>query len=116
VQYAFATVISIPFALAFEGLIFENTLPFWGATAFLVFGNSILGILVMFTMVREGSIAKVASIMFMVPGIGAFIAWLVAGEAPKLIAIPGFILAMLGALWTNRIQNKALFKTFKKKD
>jgi drug/metabolite transporter (DMT)-like permease len=107
VQYAFASVISIPFALAFEGLVFENTLPFWGAIAFVVFGNSIVGILLMFAMVREGSIAKVASIMFMVPGVGALIAWLVADEVPKLITIPGFILAMLGSLWTSRIANKA---------
>jgi drug/metabolite transporter (DMT)-like permease len=62
----------------------------------------------MFTMVRQGSIAKVASIMFMVPGTGALIAWVVADEVPKLITIPGFILAMLGALWTNNIANKTL--------
>jgi hypothetical protein len=36
------------------------------------------------------------------------VAWLVADEVPKLIAIPGFILAMLGALWTNKIANKSL--------
>jgi drug/metabolite transporter (DMT)-like permease len=108
VQYAFASAISIPFALAFEGLVFENTLPFWGAIAFLIFGNSIVGILLMFTMVREGSITKVASIMFMVPGVGALIAWAIADEVPRLITIPGFMLAMLGALWTSRITNKAL--------
>jgi len=108
VQYAFASAISIPFALAFEGLVFENALPFWGAISFLVFGNSIVGILLMFSMVRQGSIAKVASIMFMVPAVGAMIAWLVADEVPQLVAVPGFILAMLGALWTNKIANKAL--------
>jgi drug/metabolite transporter (DMT)-like permease len=108
VQYAFASAISIPFALAFEGLVFENTLPFWGAIAFLIFGNSIVGILLMFTMVREGSITKVASIMFMVPGVGALIAWAITDEVPRLITIPGFMLAMLGALWTSRITNKAL--------
>jgi drug/metabolite transporter (DMT)-like permease len=43
----------------------------------------------------------------MVPGVGALIAWLVADEVPKLITIPGFILAMLGSLWTSRIANKA---------
>jgi drug/metabolite transporter (DMT)-like permease len=108
VQYAFASAISIPFALTFEGLIFENTLPFWGAITFLIFGNSIVGILLMFTMVREGSITKVASIMFMVPGVGALIAWAIADEVPRLITIPGFMLAMLGALWTSKITNKAL--------
>lgn len=108
VQYAFASAVSIPFALAFEGFVFESSLPFWGALAFLVLGNSIVGILLMFSMVRQGSIAKVASIMFMVPAAGAFIAWLVANEVPKLIAVPGFILAMLGSFWTNRITNKKL--------
>ncbi|MFQ3221395.1 MAG: drug/metabolite transporter (DMT)-like permease, partial [Paraglaciecola sp.] len=92
----------------FEGLIYENVLPFWGAISFLVFGNSIVGILLMFTMVRQGSIAKVASVMFMVPGVAAFIAWLVTDEVPRLITIPGFILAMLGALWTNRIVHRTL--------
>ncbi|MFQ3249338.1 MAG: drug/metabolite transporter (DMT)-like permease [Glaciecola sp.] len=108
IQYAFASAVSIPIALIFEGLVFESTLPFWGAISFLVLGNSIVGILLMFSMVRQGSIAKVASIMFMVPAVGALIAWLVADEVPKLLAIPGFLLAMLGALWTNRIANKAL--------
>lgn len=108
VQYAFASLVSIPFALFFEGFVFENTVPFWGAISFLVVGNSIVGILLMFSMVREGSLAKVASIMFMVPAVGALIAWLVAGEVPKLWAIPGFMLAMLGALWTNRIASRAM--------
>ena len=108
VQYAFASAVSIPVALLFEGLVFESTVPFWGAVAFLVLGNSIVGILLMFTMVRQGSLAKVASIMFMVPAVGALIAWQVADEVPKLLAIPGFLLAMLGALWTNKIASRAM--------
>jgi len=110
IQYAFASVVSIPVALLFEGFVFENTLPFWGALSYLVLVNSIVGILLMFAMVRQGSIAKVASIMFMVPAIGALFAWLVADEVPKLLAIPGFLLAMIGALWSNRIAHKALVK------
>ncbi|MDT0581157.1 DMT family transporter [Brumicola blandensis] len=106
VQYAFASAISIPFALFFEGFVMESSLPFWGAISFLVIGNSIVGILLMFAMVRQGSIAKVASIMFMVPAVGALIAWLVADEVPQLMMIPGFLLAMLGALWTNKIASR----------
>jgi drug/metabolite transporter (DMT)-like permease len=66
-----------------------------------------VGILLMFSMVRQGSIAKVASIMFLVPAVGAVIAWLVVGETLNAVAIPGFILAMVGALWTNKIASKA---------
>lgn len=108
VQYAFASVVAIPFAFVIEGVSFENTVPFWGAVSYLVFGNSIIGIMLMLAMVREGSIGKVASIMFMVPAVGALFAWLITNEVPQLIAIPGFILAMIGAFWTNRIAHNAL--------
>lgn len=108
VQYTFASLVSIPFAFYFEGFVLNSTWAFWGALGFLVLGNSIIGILLMFSMVRTGSIAKVASIMFMVPAVGALIAWGVNGETPKTLAIPGFILAMLGALWTNKIASSAM--------
>jgi len=110
VQYAFASAISLPFALVIEGFVLQSTWLFWASLGYLVIGNSIVGILLMFSMVRQGSIAKVASIMFMVPAVGALIAWLVANEVPKLMAVPGFILAMLGALWTNKIASNGLNK------
>ncbi len=105
VQYAFASAVSLPFAFFIEGFAADVTMPFVGALAFLVLGNSILGIMLMLYIVRNGSVSKVASIMFMVPAVGALIAWPVAGEVPKLITIPGFILAMLGAYWTSRLTN-----------
>ena len=57
----------------------------------------------MFSMVRHGSIASVSAIMFLVPAVGALIAWPVVGEVPKLSMLPGFALAMLGALWTRQL-------------
>lgn len=107
VQYAFASAVSLPFALYFEGVSVTLSLPFLGALAYLVIGNSVLGIMLMLHIVRTGSVSKVASIMFMVPAVGALIAWPVAGEVPKFITIPGFILAMLGAYWTTRLSNAA---------
>lgn len=106
VQYAFASLVSVPFVFYFEGFAAQLTWPFFGAVAFLVIGNSIAGIMLMLSMVRNGSVSKVASIMFMVPAVGALIAWPVAGEVPKLITIPGFALAMLGAYWTSHLSKK----------
>lgn len=103
IQYAFASAVSVPFALYFEGVVYEHQPAFYMALGFLIFGNSILGILLMFSMVRSGSVARVASIMFMVPAVGACIAWLVNAEEIKLTMLPGFVLAMMGALWTNHI-------------
>jgi drug/metabolite transporter (DMT)-like permease len=103
VQYAFASLVSLPIAFYFEGFAATITLPFIASLAYLILGNSILGIMLMLHIVRSGSVSKVASIMFLVPAVGALIAWPVAGEVPRLITIPGFILAMLGAYWTSRL-------------
>lgn len=113
VQYAFAAAVSVPLAFYFEGFAAEITLPFVGAVAYLVLGNSILGIMLMLHIVRNGSISKVASIMFMVPAVGALIAWPLVGEVPKLITIPGFILAMMGAYWTTRLTSVSVFSKTK---
>jgi drug/metabolite transporter (DMT)-like permease len=67
VQYAFASLVSLPLAYYFEGFAATISLPFIGALTYLVLGNSILGIMLMLYIVRNGSVAKVASIMFMVP-------------------------------------------------
>ena len=110
VQYAFASVVSVPFAYYFEGFAADMSLPFIGALAYLVLANSVLGIMLMLHIVRTGSVSSVASIMFMVPAVGALIAWPVVGEAPKLITIPGFILAMAGAYWTSRLTSASTTK------
>lgn len=105
IQYAFAGAISTPFALAIEGLVFDASfpLPFVFSIAYLTIVNSVIGIMLMLSMVRTGSVSQVASIMFLVPAVGALIAWLVVDEVPKLLMIPGFILAMIGAVWTKRL-------------
>ncbi len=98
IQYAFASVVSIPIALYFEGYQTEWTSSMVGSLAYLVFGNSLLGIFLMLTMVRFGAISQVTSIMFLVPGIAALIAWLVVGEVMPIDAWPGIALAAAGVL------------------
>ena len=98
IQYAFASVVSIPIALYFEGYQTEWTSSMVGSLAYLVFGNSLLGIFLMLTMVRFGAISQVTSIMFLVPGIAALIAWVVVGEVMPIEAWPGIALAAAGVL------------------
>ena len=52
----------------------------------------------MLTMVRFGAISRVTSIMFLVPGIAALIAWLVVDEVMLFDAWPGIGLAAAGVL------------------
>ena len=98
IQYAFASAVSVPIALYFEGYQTVWTPSMMGALSYLVFGNSLLGIFLMLTMVRFGAISQVTSIMFLVPGIAALIAWLVVGELMPIEAWPGIVLAAAGVL------------------
>ncbi|MGA1207953.1 MAG: DMT family transporter, partial [Litorivicinaceae bacterium] len=98
IQYGFAALASLPIAWAFEGITVTWSLPFIGSLTFLVLINSLLGIFLMLTMVRFGQISRVTSIMFLVPGVAALIAWLVVGEVMPVLAWPGIVCAAGGVL------------------
>ena len=53
----------------------------------------------MLTMVRFGAISRVTSIMFLVPGMAALIAWLVVDEVMPFDAWPGIGFATPGVLF-----------------
>ena len=98
IQYTFASGVSIAIALFFEGYQTAWSPSMLGALSYLVFGNSLLGIFLMLTMVRFGAISQVTSVMFLVPGIAALIAWLVVDEVMPFAAWPGIGLAAAGVL------------------
>ena len=103
VQYVFAALVSIPLAWLVEGFSFTPEPTFFLATAHLSIVNTVVGIMLMFAMVRTGSLAQATSIMFLVPAVAALIAWPVVGETVPFVAIPGMLLAMAGAIWTRRV-------------
>ena len=98
IQYMFASIVSVTIALFLEGYQTVWSSSMLGALSYLVFGNSLLGIFLMLTMVRFGAISQVTSIMFLVPGVAALIAWLVVDEVMPFEAWPGIGLAAAGVL------------------
>lgn len=106
VQYCFAALIAVPTAWLFEGLVFTASSTLFWTVGHLVVVNTVIGMLLMFALVRTGSLAQATAIMFLVPAMGAFFAWPVVGEVPSWWTVPGFVLAMAGALWTRKLQNK----------
>jgi len=98
IQYIYAGLVSVPLALGIEGYITEWTPSMIGALTYLVLGNSLLGIFVMLTMVRFGAMSRVTSIMFLVPGLAAVIAWWLVDEIMPMLAWPGIALAAAGVL------------------
>jgi len=53
-------------------------------------------------LIREGEVAKVASLFFLVPSVTAAIAWALFGEELNLIQMGGMVLTMLGVLIATR--------------
>lgn len=104
VQYCFAAVIAAPLAWLVEGVIYVPSEALFWSVGHLVVVNTVIGMLLMFALVRTGSLAQATAIMFLVPAMGAFFAWPVVGETPSWWTLPGFGLAMAGALWTRRLQ------------
>jgi len=98
IQYGYATLVSLPVALGLEGYTVTWSEPLIGSLLYLVLGNSLLGIFLMLTMVRFGAISQVTSIMFLVPGLAALIAWVLIGEVMPVIAWAGIGLAAAGVL------------------
>ena len=98
IQYGFAAIVSVPMAWVLEGMTVTWSLPFIQSLTFLVVINSLLGIFLMLTMVRFGQISRVTSIMFLVPGVAALIAWWVVDEVMPLLAWPGIACAAAGVL------------------
>jgi drug/metabolite transporter (DMT)-like permease len=103
VQYVFAALVSIPLAWFVEGFSFNPEPTFFLSTAHLCIVNTVVGIMLMFAMVRNGSLAQATSIMFLVPAVAALLAWPIVGETVPFIAVPGMLLAMAGAIWTRRV-------------
>lgn len=102
VQYAAGLAGTLPFALAFESFSFTWNLPFAGALAYLVIGNSLIAMSLLFAMIRAGEVSRVSSLFYLVPPISALIAWPVLGEAIAPLGWAGFALAAAGVLIASR--------------
>lgn len=82
-------------------LLFETGTVIWSgelifAMAWLVLVLSIGAIFLLMIMIREGEVAKVASLFYLVPAVTALLAWLLFGEELSLVQIAGMAVATLG--------------------
>ena len=92
--------------LALLGVGFVVELVF--AMAWLVLVLSIGAILLLMAMIREGEVAKVASLFYLVPAVTAVMAWTLFGEELSLVQLAGMALATLGVgLATSRAPQPA---------
>lgn len=102
VQYLAGLAGVLPLAVMFEHFQFTWNLPFVGALAYLVIGNSLVAMSLLLAMIRAGEVSRVSSLFYLVPPISALMAWPLLGEAMPPLGWAGFALAAVGVMLARR--------------
>ena len=107
-QYCGGAVLMVAGSFAFESRQVTVIGELVFAMAWLVLVLSIGAILLLMAMIREGEVAKVASLFYLVPAVTAVMAWTLFGEELSLVQLAGMALATLGVgLATSRAPQPA---------
>ena len=101
-QYVGALMVTLPLALILEPLRFEINARSLGALAWSVVALSMLGISMMLFLIREGSVARVSTLNFLVPPVAAIIAYLMFSETLTPVQVAGMVVTAVGVFLANR--------------
>ena len=101
-QFISAFVVTAPFAVLFEPLEVQWSVPFAIALAWMVFGLSLGAVFLLFSLIRRGAATAVASLIYLCPPVTAILAWLVFGEAYTLWAVLGMAITVIGVWLVTR--------------
>lgn len=96
VQYIAAGILCTVLAFAIETRVVNWTPDLIIALVWLTLALSIGAILALLVLIREGAIAKVASLFYLVPGTAAIMAYFVFGETLNPIQIAGMVVTTFG--------------------
>ena len=96
IQFAAAIVVTLPFAWWFESFTIRWTGAVIIAMAWSVFVLSGIGISIMFFLLRQGSVTRLTSAMYLVPGLTAVLAWLMFGETLGWNVMAGMLVSLFG--------------------
>jgi drug/metabolite transporter (DMT)-like permease len=96
IQFSASLLATLPFAFAFESFDVKWTRDVVIAMLWSVFILSGIGISLMFYLLRSGSVTKVTSAMYIVPGLTALFAWVLFDERLTWNVIAGMIVTLIG--------------------
>ncbi|WP_395687960.1 DMT family transporter, partial [Aestuariivirga sp.] len=88
-QYAGATLVVLVAALLTEDMRFDGTPEAWFALAWSVIVLSLAAISLLMLLIRLGDVGRVASLIFLVPGVSALMAYGLFGETLTAVQILG---------------------------
>ena len=99
-QYMVTAVLMAILTFTFEEQVVDWQIPLIASFLWLVFGLSVLAILLLLHMIKNGAAEKVASYFYLVPGVTAIQAWLYFDEQFPILAIAGILLSLIGVYLT----------------
>ena len=102
VQYVVGFATLLPIALIFETGEIDWHPELIVAMIYLVIGNSLISVTLFVGLVQRGNATRISALLYLVPPLAVFIAWLVLGETLGLLAFAGFVLSVAGVWLVNR--------------
>lgn len=98
-QYIGAIIVIALLTFSMESQDVIYTTELFIAMAWLVIGLSVLAILLLMYMIREGEVSKVTSYFYLVPPVAVIQSWLLFDERLGVLAIVGSILTVIGVIF-----------------
>lgn len=108
IQFAAALLLVVPVALLTETRELEWHPELVGALIWSVLALSLGATSLLFLLIRRGAATKVASLMYLTPGVTAVMAWILFDEAFTLLMVTGIALTALGVLTMMRRARSAV--------
>ena len=102
IQFLGGVAVTLPLALATEHGRIDHTIPLCVALAWGVLGLSVAAALLLLGLIRQGAVARVTSLFYLVPPITALMALVLFGEGLVPIQIVGMLVAAVGVAIANR--------------
>lgn len=105
IQFAAGLLLVVPVALLTESREIEWTGPLVGALLWSVLALSLGATSLLFLLIRRGAATKVASLMYLTPGVTALMAWVLFDETMSVWMVLGIGLTALGVITMMRRAN-----------
>jgi drug/metabolite transporter (DMT)-like permease len=101
-QYVGAALVVLVFAVTMEEMRFDGTFEAWFALGWSVIVLSLGAITLLMLLIRLGDVGRVSSLIFLVPGVSALMAYGLFGETLSLVQIIGMALCAGAVLIVTR--------------
>jgi drug/metabolite transporter (DMT)-like permease len=101
-QYVGASIAVLALASLTESFAFDGSLQAWVGLAWAVVVSSVGAILLLMYLIREGAVAKVSALIFLVPAVTALITYVMFGETLTLVQLAGMAVCAAAVLIVNR--------------